>query len=310
MMLTDRRKFLSYAAAAGAAALVAPVSLLAAPPQDFSFLFVTDTHLQPELHGVVGCDMAFRRARTIHADFAIQGGDHVFDALAVPRARLMELFRQYDDTAQQLSLKTYHTIGNHDVVGVYPASGQNPGDADYGKSYFQQHIGPLYQSFDHKGVHFIVLDSIGITPERGYCGLIDAEQLRWLQADLAMQSAAQPIVLVSHIPLISAYGQFLPPVAKPAKYNSLTVSNAYEVVALFAGHNVLGVLQGHLHSNERVEFRGVQYLTCGAVCGDWWKGSHLGTPEGFTVCTVRGGKLLTRYETYGFQAAAPAPASA
>jgi len=82
----------------------------------------------------------------------------------------------------------------------------------------------------------------------------------------------------------------------------LRVRNGFQIIRLFEGHNVLGVLQGHTHVNERVEWRGVPYITSGAISGNWWEGTHLGTPEGFTVCTVRGGKLLTRFETYGFKA--------
>ena len=300
-MSLTRRRFLSLAAATGSAAAI-PLRLHAASADEFTFLFLTDTHLQPELHGIEGCRMAFKKARTIHADFAIQGGDHIFDGLAVPLSRSLPLFATYEETQQQLGLKTYHTVGNHDVLGIYTASGMNPGDANYGKSYFEQHIGPRYQSFDHKGVHFIVLDSIGLTPERGYYGLIDDAQMQWLKADLAKQGAATPIIVVSHIPIISAYYYYLQPPAKPTAYNSLTVSNGWQIWPLFEGRNVLGVLQGHTHVNERVEWHGVPYITGGAVCGDWWKGSHVGTPEGFTVCTVRGGKLLTRYGTYGFHA--------
>jgi 3',5'-cyclic-AMP phosphodiesterase len=300
-MSISRRHFLSLAAATGAVA-AAPSSLLAAPAQDFSFIFLTDTHLQPELHGVDGCAMAFKKARALHADFAIQGGDHIFDALAVPHSKSTQLFHLYDETQQQLGLKTYHTVGNHDVVGLYPPSGMNPGDADYGKAYFEQHIGPLYQSWDHKGVHFIILDSIGYTPERSYYGLIDPKQMDWLKADLAKVPVGTPIIVTTHIPMISSYGQYMKPPATPPKYVSLTVSNAYEVWPLFVGHNVLGVLQGHTHVNERVEWRGVSYITSGAVSGNWWEGTHWGTPEGFTVCTVRDGKLTTRYETYGFKA--------
>lgn len=246
--------------------------------------------------------MAFAKARGLHADFAIQGGDHVFDALGVTHSRSTELFALYEETQQQLGLKTYHTVGNHDVMGLYPASGMNPGDTDYGKGYFEQHIGPRYQSFDHKGVHFIVLDSLGETPERGYYGVIDSAQLAWLKADLDKTGPATPVILVTHIPLFSAMGQYTPPPATPPKYVSLTVSNAYQIWPLFTGHNVLGVLQGHLHVNERVEWRGIPYLTGGAVCGNWWEGTHYGTPEGFTVCTVRNGALTTHYETYGFKA--------
>src|SRR5215467_13697648 len=82
---TTRRKFLGLLGATGLSATL-PSSAFAAfaPPQEsFTFLFVTDAHLQPELNGVIGTDMAFKKARTIKADFAINGGDHVFDALGV-----------------------------------------------------------------------------------------------------------------------------------------------------------------------------------------------------------------------------------
>ncbi len=302
-MPLTRRRFVSLAAAAGATVAAAPLSLLAASStQEFSFIFLTDTHMQPELHATEGCTMAFKKIRTLHADFAIQGGDHIFDGLGVPLTRSMPLFRAYAETEQQLGLKVYHTIGNHDVVGLYKQSGIDPSDTNYGKSYFEHNIGPLYQSFDHKGVHFIVLDSIGFTPERGYYGVIDPAQLEWLKADLAKLQPATPIIVSVHIPMISAYANYNTPPAKPPAYNSLTVSNAWQVWPLFVGHNVLGVLQGHTHVNERVEWRGVPYITSGAVSGNWWEGTHLGTPEGFTVCTVRGGKLITRFETYGFKA--------
>ena len=302
-MSMNRRRFLSLAAASGAAAAVPSVlNATVAPNDGFSFLFVTDTHLQPELHGVQGCDMAFKKAATLHADFAIQGGDHIFDGLAVPSARSKELYRLYDETQQKLGLKTYHAIGNHDLLGLNPVSGMNSGDAGYGKAYFEQHIGPLYQSFDHKGVHFIVLDSIGITPQRGYYGFVDEAQQAWLKADLAKLSKAQPIIVVTHMPLATAFSLYTAPLSTPSTYNTLSVGNAFQVIPLFGGYNVLVVLQGHTHVNERVEWNGLTFQTGGAVCGNWWKGVRMGTPEGFTVCTVRDGKLTTRYETYGFKA--------
>ena len=65
-----------------AAAIPSSVFAAVAPAQEsFTFLFFTDAHLQPELNGVVGTEMAFKKGRTIKADFAINGGDHVFDAL-------------------------------------------------------------------------------------------------------------------------------------------------------------------------------------------------------------------------------------
>ena len=304
MNSTNRRQFLTFLGATGLSAAI-PSSAFAAlaPPQEpFTFLFVTDAHLQPELNGVIGTDMAFKKGRTIKADFAINGGDHVFDSLAVPKQRALKLFDLYDKTEQDLGLKLYHTIGNHDVCGIYPASGVPEDDPLYGKKLFEQRFGKTYYSFDHKGHHFIVLDSIGITNDRAYEGRIDDAQLHWLAADLAALPAGTPVIVAVHIPLVTAYLAYMPEMPVPPPHHSLSVANANQVLDLFDGHNVLGVLQGHTHVNETVIWKGVPYITSGAICGNWWKGAHLGTPEGFTVVTVANGKLTTRYETYGFKA--------
>ncbi len=215
------------------------------------------------------------------------------------------LFDLYGKTEQDLGMKIYHTIGNHDVFGVYPASGVSPTDPLYGKKMFEERFGKAYYSFDHKGVHFVVLDSIGITDDRAYEGRIDAAQLAWLAADLKALPAATPIVVSVHIPLVTAFDSYVPVPATAPKHHGLSVANANEVIALFEGHNVLGVLQGHTHINERVEWKGVPYITSGAVSGNWWHGTRMGTPEGFTVVRIESGKLSTRYETYGFQSVDP-----
>ena len=300
-MNTTRREFLALLGATGLAA-AAPRSLFAAAPEPFTFLFLTDAHIQPELNAAVGTDMAFKKARTFKADFAIQGGDHVFDALGVSKSRALSLFDLYDKTEQDLGLKVYHTIGNHDVVGIYPSSGIAPTDPQYGKRLFEDRFGKRFYSFDHKGHHFIVLDSIGITDDRAYEGRVDAEQLKWLAADLAALPKATPIIVSVHIPLVSAFASYLPEAQTASKHHSLTVANANEVLDLFEGHNIIGVLQGHTHINENVEYKGVNYITSGAICGNWWKGVRMGTPEGFTVVQVANGRMTTRYETYGFKA--------
>ena len=202
-------------------------------------------------------------------------------------------------------MKVYHTIGNHDVFGIYPSSGMMPSDPLYGKKYYEDHIGKTYYSFDHKGVHFIVLDSIGILADRTYEGRIDVDQKQWLAGDLAAQAPVTPIIVVTHIPLVSAVASYNPPPATPSTHNGSTVTNSAEVINLFEGRNVLGVLQGHTHINERVEWHGVPYITSGAVCGNWWHGTRLGASEGYTVVSLRGGKLATRYETYGFKSVDP-----
>ena len=296
----NRRSFLALTGAAGLSA----ACNAADNPGDFTFLFITDTHLQPELNAAQGCDDCFRKARTIQSDFAIQGGDHVFDSLAVGRERATSLFDLYGKTEQDLGIKLHHTIGNHDCFGVSPKSGAAPSDPLYGKKLFEERFGKTYYSFDHKGVHFIILDSIGITDDRAYEGRVDAAQLSWLAGDLKALAPMTPLIVAVHIPLVTAFPSYVPPPATEPRHHSLTVINAYEVIALFEGHNVIGVLQGHTHINERVVWKGVPYITCGAVCGNWWHGIRMGTPEGFTVVRVENGKLSTHYEAYGFKSVA------
>jgi 3',5'-cyclic-AMP phosphodiesterase len=310
-MKTNRRQFLAMTGAVGLSAALGPsLDGLASGghssrPQDFTFLFITDTHLQPELNAAQGCDQCFKKARTIKSDFVMQGGDHVFDSLAVSRSRAASLYDLYGKTEQDLGMKIYHTLGNHDCFGVYPNSGVSESDALYGKKMFAERFGRTYYSFDHRGVHFVVLDSIGITSDRAYEGRVDAVQLDWLKSDLQALTPSTPIIVSIHIPLVTAFNSYVPAPQPEPKHHGLSVANAYEVIALFEGHRVLGVLQGHTHINERVMWKDVPYITSGAVSGNWWHGTRLGTPEGFTVVRVEQGKLSTHYETYGFQSVEP-----
>lgn len=73
--------------------------------EPFSFLFITDTHLQPELDALKGCKMAFRAASQEKADFVLQGGDHIYDAMEVTLPRAHKLLDLYDMTEQELGKK-------------------------------------------------------------------------------------------------------------------------------------------------------------------------------------------------------------
>jgi Icc protein len=301
----NRRKFLSFAGTS-AAMLAASNSVLAEavkPEDDFSFIFFTDTHLQPELNAAQGTAMAFNKARSIKADFAIGGGDLVFDVSAVPRSRVLSLYDMYTKVEQDLGLKVYHTIGNHDVVGA-GADLIAADDPIYGKRLWLERFGKTYYSFDHKGYHFIVLDSIEYLPDHSFTGHISTEQMQWLTKDLASQPLHTPIIVVVHIPL--ATGIFSYEGADSYKMASmLTVTNAKEIIALLDEYNVLAVLQGHTHVNEQVVWKGKTFLTSGAVSGNWWRGSRLGIPEGFTVVNLRNGSFSSEYVTYGFKSVDP-----
>ncbi len=79
MARTNRREFLTLAGGVAAAAVVGTQGETArgavpATHESFSFLFLTDTHIQPELDAAKGLRHGFQEGSRIKADFAIQGG--------------------------------------------------------------------------------------------------------------------------------------------------------------------------------------------------------------------------------------------
>lgn len=311
----NRREFLTTASLASGALLGAGSSRFAnalalqEKPGNFDFLFLTDTHIEPELDAPHGCTMAFQKAAAIKAEFAIHGGDHVFDALAVDRKRAESVFDLYAHTEQALGMKVHHTIGNHDQFGLLAKSGVEVGGAGYGKQMYKDRVGPTYYSFDHKGYHFVVLDTVQATDDRSWEARIDDEQIAWLKTDLAGIAEGMPILVSAHVPLVSGVASYGDTPshsgADVPKHPQLIVSNANAVVSELQKHNTLAVFQGHTHLNEVVNYRGIHYVTSGAVCGNWWHGTRWGTPEGFTVVSLRGGKIDWRYETSGFKTVDP-----
>jgi 3',5'-cyclic AMP phosphodiesterase CpdA len=315
-MTLDRRHFLKTAAAAGAALAIpgaarsAFASAGAPPPEPLDFVFFTDTHIQPELNAGKGCDMCFAKIAGSNPEFAIMGGDHVFDALGVSQSRAKLVFDVYANSSKALGMPVYHTIGNHDAFGVLTSSGIAPNDPLYGKKMYEDRFGKTYYSFDRKGYHFVVLDSIQPTPDRLWEARIDDAQLEWLRNDLSKLLAGAPVIGVVHCPLVTAFATYAELVTAGRKYNTMTVANSPAVLDILASANVLAVLQGHTHINENVEYKGTRYITGGAVCGNWWRGPRMGTPEGYSVVTVRDGQVKVRYETYGFQSVAPTTGTA
>lgn len=178
------------------------------PEQDFDFVFFTDTHLQPELGAVAACAKCFPQINEAKPEFCVSGGDQVFDVCEQDLNRARMLFKLYRHTEAELACKVYHTVGNHDVIGLNQKSPIEPGDPVYGKKLYEDNFGKLYYSFDYKGWHLIVLDSIGIEYYKIFTSHFDGAQLNWLQADLARLAPNTPIIVVSHVPIASMLGSF------------------------------------------------------------------------------------------------------
>lgn len=97
-----------------------------------------------------------------------------------------------------------------------------------GKNDYIQHLGPLYQSFNYKGIHFVLLDtSVNFELD----GKINKVQKEWLLNDLSLLPKEMPIIFFGHHPF--------------RIHNNVTGRD--ELLKLAEGYNLIGYLSGHMH---------------------------------------------------------------
>ncbi|MBM4012914.1 MAG: metallophosphoesterase [Planctomycetes bacterium] len=322
-MLT--RRSLVKAGVAGVAAM--PAVVRAAPaaeepaPRPLRIAHLTDIHVQPERESAAGLASCFAHVQSLAdrgaaaADLIVTGGDTIMDCMEADDARTKtqwDLWRKVK--ADACSLEVRSVVGNHDVWGWTKARAKTTGTEPlYGKKWACEQFGRAlpYESFDRGGWHIVLLDSVYPHAD-GYIGRLDDAQWDWLDKDLAAVPATTPVILVSHIPILSVHPLASTTAAHPGTDGkpSFALSGGLVHVdhprfqELFARRpNVKACLSGHLHVVERVEFGGMTYLCNGAVSAGWWKGLHRGTDFGYAVVDLhRDGTVDCRYVTYGWTA--------
>jgi 3',5'-cyclic AMP phosphodiesterase CpdA len=266
----------------------------------FTFVFMTDIHLQPEKNAEAGFLQAIDSVNKLNPDFVITGGDLIMDALGQSYGRSDSLYKLYIETVKKFEMPVYNTLGNHEVFGIYEKAGIPKDHPEYAKKMFEKRIGKRYYSFNHKGWHFLILDSVEDTGESKYIGKIDQEQMDWIAEDLKSVDMATPIVVSVHIPFITSFMQVLYGSLEP-NGEGLVINNSKEVLELFTNHNLKLVLQGHLHFIEDIFVQNTHFITGGAVSAAWWEGPYHGTEEGFMVIRVKESDFEWEYFDYGWE---------
>jgi len=272
------------------------------PKPDFAAAFLTDMHVHADQGAPEGFARALRNAldRPQPPEVLVTGGDLVMDILATGTEAADAQYALFDAQLASVKVPIHHTMGNHDMLGVYEKSGLQPTHAKYGKKYFTERFRQdhAYHSFDHEGWHFVILDSLGIE-ERGYIGWVDEEQRAWLEDDLA--ASGKPTVVFTHVPLWSNYIEIRRGIEEPIP-RGVSIVNSHEVAPILQRHRVKLVLAGHLHINESFTYKGVEYATVGAVSGNWWDGPRDGFEEGYARLEFRGDAVTWEYVDYGWEA--------
>lgn len=270
---------------------------------NFSFVFMTDIHLEPERRATEGLLQAIDTINKLNPDFVLTGGDNIMDALGQKQSRADSLYSLFKTTIKNLKMPVYYTLGNHEVFGLYKESGISPDNKMYGKKMYEKRLGKRYYSFDHKNWHFIVLDGIGITPDRHYYGIVDSVQVEWLKNDLQKTGKDKPVAIVIHIPLITIHTQIMQgPTVGLAR--SSVITNAHEIISILEQYKVKLVLQGHAHFLEDIYYNGIHYITGGAVSAVAWRGTRPGLEEGFVQINISGEDFSWKYIDYGWDVGA------
>jgi predicted phosphodiesterase len=227
----DRRQFLKLAGLGGVVLVSGCASSTGAAiggaDDEFYFVQLSDTHwgfegaaVNPDAQGTLRKAVAAVNALSRQPDFIMFTGDltHSTDDPKERRRRLAE-FREI--------------VGALKVKDVRFMPGEHDASLDNGKA-FKEFFGPTHYTFDHKGVHFIVVDNVSDPT-----AAIGDEQLQWLQADLDRQPVNARIVVFTHRPLFDLYPQW-----------DWATRDGARAIALLQTHDNVTVFYGHIHQEN------------------------------------------------------------
>lgn len=290
--------------------------------EQFSFIFVSDTHASRWRGAEEGTAKAYKAVTNLNPAVVIHGGDIILDGLRVEDIEMVK--QQYELYTNLLApiirVPFYHAIGNHDIFGWIGLPNPKTEPPLYGKKIYQKYFGPTYYSFNYDHCHFVVLDSVGRTvDDEGkptYFGIVDNGQLGWLRKDLSYTDPGKPLILVTHIPtlnaLSSAYGLKSEVVNVPGGGRALK-HQVFDFPKLLGEtlrpYKLKLVLAGHYHTFETVHWKTNEqdalFVVGGSISGEWWKGDRaVGAstwPEGFTLVRVDGEQFDISFVPYGWK---------
>lgn len=272
--------------AAGSVLPFSVIKMVGAKASDnFTFAFVSDSHIQ-QIKGaqfVRNWDMGLKRAvaevnlMDPAPDFVVYGGD--IAQLALPA----EIDHGLDMLAA-LRPQVHYILGEHDYY------------LDLGE-HWSNRLGPQYYSFDHKGTHFVMLNSIlthdawmqkwpdgtermgvmaGLDDPRGSPFMVGAAQRAWLKEDLAKLDKTTPIIVFSHSPLQKIFKNW-----------NFWTDDAEQVQALLAPFDKVNVFYGHVHQIQYNQIGNISFHSAMATAWPWpYPESYAQAPHQLPVLTV------------------------
>ncbi|HZL99998.1 MAG TPA: metallophosphoesterase [Planctomycetota bacterium] len=251
LMNLDRRGFLRASGAAAAFVLARnvafphtfqPVKVEPGAVEPFRFAYISDSHLYEKTVNDRFVRSLLRAVDDVNAmdpqpDFVFYGGD----LAQLGQAKELELGAQI---LKSLKAPVKMMVGEHDWY------------FDLGAKW-RELFGPDIYSWDHKGIHFVVLNSVvekdfwtarGLTPMQRMqtvAGLdnrsqsnfeVGQPQREWLTKDLEKYGNDTPLIVFSHSPLYHLY--------QPWNFWTVDAPEVQQILSRFAK---VTVVHGHTH---------------------------------------------------------------
>lgn len=245
--------------------------------EQFTFVQITDHHTDSIEEHQKSIEKAIEEINQINPDFIVATGDLILKGNEVSIEQAQEWFDVYTYLISGCKKPIFHTLGNHDVVGInYEVDvSDKPG---YNKEMYRDYFGPTYYSFDWGLYHCIILDPNEFVGEREFYKIPDY-QIKWLKEDLSFRES-YPLLVFFHEP-------------------SKTWQNQTEVLNLFK-QNFTKMFSGHWHMDILLDNQGIFEQVTGAVCGEWWCGiCPDNRPAGYRIVQIDGKNISSFYKEIG-----------
>lgn len=193
----------------------------------FTFLQISDSHIgfakpaNPDARATLREAVARIKALPTKPSFVIHTGD-------VTHLSKDSEFDDADQIIKEIGLPVFYVPGEHDML-------DDERGAAYLARYGKGSQGAGWRSFDQNGVHYIGLVNV-LDLKAGGLGNLGAEQLQWLEKDVAGLSASTPIVIFAHIPLWTVYPEW-----------GWGTEDGGRALSLLKRFGSVTVLNGHIH---------------------------------------------------------------
>ena len=295
----QRRDFLKNACLSGVAlptalrsGLASPASTSRSDGEPLRVLHITDVHIRPEERAPERCETLLRlmRREAGQVDLVLNTGDSIYaaDYADISRERMLLQWDLWDSIVMRefSGIEVLSCLGNHDSWWAAPTED----DRMRGKSYAVERLGSpgRYYAVDRGPWKIIALDS-------NNQGLFDTEQRQWLDAQFAGMPDEQPVLIMSHQPVLNYR----------ALWDGMALWQKQIIDPLHETSRRVAFISGHTHELDSIAFHNLSFYCNGAFSGFWWEpgpendGSRNGTQIGYAVLELfPDGRISCNYHGY------------